>query len=133
MKRTSSATGLAWGLGTAAVAINVLGYMLLLHALPWFDEVVHAFTSFALTFIIACVIADAIRPERRILFLAILLACGIALGAVWEMGEWVYDALTNGNVIKGNQDTMSDLASDTVGALLAGLLALRLMGENPTT
>jgi hypothetical protein len=46
---------------------------------------------------------------------------------VKAFAEWAYDALSAGNRILGKQDTMVDLAMDTVGAVLAALLALRIL------
>lgn len=119
-----NATPLAWGLAAAAAALNVLAYALSLYELAWFDEALHAFTLFALTFIVACLLRRDLAAARMLPYCAILVACGLALGTLWEFAEWGYDMFSRGNSILGKQDTMVDLVLDTVGAVLAALLAL---------
>jgi hypothetical protein len=41
--------------------------------------------------------------------------------------EWAADLWLPGDVIKGKYDTVFDIVMDTVGALLAGTLALPLL------
>lgn len=116
---------LAWGLGAAAAVVNVLAYALSLYELAWFDEALHLFTLFALTFIVAYLLKDDLpRRSRPTPFLLIVVACGVALGTVWELVEWAYDAFSATNTIRGKQDTMFDLVLDAAGAMLAALLTL---------
>ena len=50
-------------------------------------------------------------------------ALGIALGALWEVTEWVADKIVAAQVVKGLDDTIIDLIMDSAGAVLAGLLS----------
>lgn len=68
-----------------------------------------------------------VGAERRpLLFVLTLAAIGLGLGALWEIGEWVFDLVAAGDIIKGKQDTMIDLVVDTFGAIAAGVLMLQL-------
>jgi hypothetical protein len=49
-------------------------------------------------------------------------ALGIAIGGVWELFEWTSDEVFGSNLSMGNDDTVVDLASDTLGALAGGAL-----------
>lgn len=127
---TSASPGsrkLAWGLLLVAVAANAAGYLFNLYPrFAWFDEVVHAYTTFALTLVIALYLYGAVLAGARahaFLLVLVIAALGLALGALWEVAEWGYDLLARGNVIKGKQDTIIDLVVDTAGALAAGWVA----------
>ena len=71
----------------------------------------------------------ALKGERRHGFLIVLLiaSVGIALGALWEVAEWSFDQIAPGDVIKGKHDTLVDIVMDTGGAVLAGIMALKLL------
>ena len=120
-----AARRLAWGLAAAAAAINALAYVLSLYELAWFDEALHAFTLFALTFIAAQILHTDL-PRAALRYWLLVTAAGLALGTLWEIAEWVFDAFSERNTILGKADTMTDLALDGAGAALAGLLALRM-------
>jgi hypothetical protein len=47
-------------------------------------------------------------------------ALGIAIGGVWELFEWASDEMFGSNLSMGNDDTVGDFASDTLGALAGG-------------
>jgi hypothetical protein len=66
---------------------------------------------------------------------------GVAIGGVWEIFEWGSDELFGSNLSMGNDDTVGDLISDTLGAATGGLLLVawtkygwgsvrRIPGEN---
>jgi hypothetical protein len=120
-------TRLAWGVAGAALALNALAYYAALFRVSRFDLVVHAVTAAALTLLLAAhmrsVLPGVWRPAS---YIAVLVAMGVALGAAWEVGEWVYDHFTAANTIRGKTDTMTDLVADAVGAMLAAMLALSI-------
>jgi len=60
------------------------------------------------------------------LIVLLLASVGIALGALWELAEWVFDQIAPGDIIKGKHDTLLDIVMNTAGAVLAGVLALKL-------
>ena len=68
---------------------------------------------------------DAVREGRNAAFVVLLAGLGIAIGALWEVAEWAFDAIAPGDVIKGKNDTLIDVLMDTAGAVAAALLALR--------
>jgi hypothetical protein len=118
---------LAWGVAVATVVLNALAYYAALYRVGRFDLVVHAVTAAALTLLLAAhmrsVLPGIWRPAS---YIAVLVALGVALGAAWEVGEWVYDYLTAANTIRGKTDTMTDLLADGLGAGVAAALALAL-------
>lgn len=76
-----------------AGAINALGYVPTLWKDPlWFDEVVHAFTSFAVCAAIGWMALARMRiatKYRGWAFAASVAALGLMLGALWEGFEWL--------------------------------------------
>lgn len=116
---------LPWWIAGAAAVLNVAAYAFSLYELRGFDEVVHASTFFAATLVVQRLLA-ADLPRRGAAFFFVLVACGMALGVVWEWMEWAYDSFTATNSILGKQDTLVDLVADTLGAALAAGLLLRI-------
>lgn len=123
--------GLAWvlliaGLAVAAVG-NTVGWA---QRFVWFDELMHFGNGFAVTLVLALhLYANALLPLARgaVLLVLTIMVLGVGLGGLWEIAEWMVDQLLiPGNAIKGKTDTIVDLMLDTVGALLAGVLAVRL-------
>lgn len=105
---------------TVAVAVNAAGYVLTLwHERTAFDEIVHAFTSFAgMAAIGWLVLKRRMRPGLALLWQA--LAIGLVIGVAWEGFEWAI------GIIGSRRDTAIDLLMDGVGALLAAMLLLWL-------
>jgi VanZ family protein len=130
MQATTAGRVIAWTLLAALGAANVAGYALdMYRRFWWFDRVLHACTVLAVTLWVALfVFGRALRGERGQGFLIVLLVAsvGIALGALWEVAEWGFDQIAPGDVIKGKHDTLVDLLMDTAGAVLAGIMALKL-------
>lgn len=52
-------------------------------------------------------------------------ALGLALGVLWETGEWFGHTFLDQRIQTGYDDTVGDLVSGGVGALLAGWLMIR--------
>lgn len=118
---------LAWGLLLVAAAVNAAGYLFNLYPrFVWFDEVVHAYTTFALTLVLALYLYGVVLTGARrhpLLLVLVIASVGLALGALWEVAEWAFDQLVAGDVIKGKPDTIVDLIMDTGGAVAAGWMA----------
>lgn len=100
----------------------------------WFDRVVHVVVPmlFAPTAYIALARgdlvldpADQVPDVRRgpALFL-LTFALGVALGALWEIVEYVADAAGLSNLSESNGDTVGDLIADTCGSLAGAALLL---------
>ncbi len=100
-------------------------------SLPWFDRVVHfVFPLLAsgvlyVTLARLDVLPDLRSETRKRHYLGIgvvTFALGAAFGAVWELVEWTSDAAFGSTLQEGNDDTVGDLAMDSLGAVAAGLL-----------
>lgn len=133
MVEASRAKAVAWtALATAAV-LNLIGYIGgLWSGIGWFDEFVHGYTTFAVTLAVGVFAYGRVlvgRQEHAVLLVLTIAALGLALGALWEMAEWIYDQLKPANTIKGKTDTIVDLFMDTAGALVAALLCLPLLRQ----
>lgn len=122
-----------WALVAVAVLTNATGWILNLYSgIWWYDEVLHLYTTFAFTLVLALFAYGAVLTGARAygLLLVLAVACiGLASGALWELAEWAYDQLVRPDVIKGRTDTMVDLIMDTAGALAAGYASLRMLKE----
>lgn len=124
---------MAWGFLAVALLANVAGYWFNLYEqFVWFDEVLHAYTMFAITLFLALVLYNVVLTgvQHHPLALVLVIAgIGLALGTLWEIGEWGYDQLVQPNIILGKTDTIYDLILDTGGALLAGALAAVMLKQ----
>ncbi len=68
---------------------------------------------------------DDTRWQHHLGIGLVTFALGAAFGAVWELVEWTSDAFLGSDLQEGNDDTVGDLAMDSLGALCAaGLLVL---------
>ena len=131
-RTTRAQRATAWGLAiigaVAAIASVVFG---LYAVFPWFDEALHAYNFFALTLLVAVYAHGVILTggrEHGFLLVLIIAAIGLALGAVWEIAEFAYDHfIAKPNVILPKIDTIVDMLLDTAGALVAGLVCLRML------
>jgi hypothetical protein len=65
---------------------------------------------------------DEFVPHRFLGIFTITFALGVAIGGVWEIFEWASDEVFGSNLSMGNDDTVGDLISDTLGAAAGGLL-----------
>ena len=121
----------AWILAIVMLLANIAGYAFdLYQRFWWFDRILHAATLFALTFWAAIFLCSKVLTpslDRWLIRLTIISGLGIAVGALWEVAEWGFDQVMPGNVIKGKHDTILDIIMDTLGALLAAGLSLRLI------
>ncbi|QZQ56702.1 hypothetical protein KZI27_07810 [Curtobacterium sp. TC1] len=74
--------------------------------------------------------------ERRVVVAILGLCAGLAIGAAWEMGEWLGHNFVDSAIYVGYDDTIGDLAADGAGGLLVGLglpwLAARREVVRPT-
>ena len=123
--RRNSAT--VWGIVVIAILVNIAGYLWdLYQQFWWFDEVLHAYTTFALTLPLALLLYGVVlsgAKDRPILFILTVACLGVTIGAIWEIAEWAYDQMVPENAILGKTDTVIDLIMDLAGALAAGLVS----------
>lgn len=105
-----------------AAGVNGAGYTLNLWTEDTlFDEIVHAFTSFAGMSAIGWWLLqrDFAGPSQAALFAAVI-GIGLTLGLVWEAFEWLI------GIIGSRGDTLIDLAMDGLGAAAAAVLTCLL-------
>lgn len=99
--------------------INAAGYVFnLWKSPPWFDETVHAFTSFTVMAAIGWMLlarSSLNAAWKRGRFTLAIAGLGLAVGVLWEVFEWII------GIIGSPVDTGVDLVMDTFGAVAAGL------------
>ena len=126
---------IAWVLLAILGLVNAAGYVLDLYArFWWFDRILHGSTIFAVSFWLALFVCSRVLGGGRgrdVLVVLVIASVGLAIGALWEVAEWVYDRIAPGDVIKGKHDTIIDIVTDTAGAVLAGLASLTFLKPPP--
>lgn len=108
--------------------VNAAGYVLSLwHDETVFDELVHLFTTFAVTAALGKALATkrATRPSTR--FGVQLVGLALALGLLWEAFEWLI------GMVGSRHDTLMDLAMDLAGATLAAIFIPALFADKTST
>lgn len=104
---------------TLAAAINAAGYAFDLFQSPiWFDEFVHIVTPFAIVAALAWLLIkrnDVDPVSNTGTYFAKIVLLGILIGLLWEGFEWLI------GIIGTRQDTLTDLAMDGVGSILAAI------------
>jgi hypothetical protein len=65
---------------------------------------------------------EEFAPRHYLGLFVVTFALGVAIGGVWEIFEWASDAVFGSNLSMSNDDTVGDLVSDTLGALVGGAL-----------
>lgn len=110
-----------------AALLNAGGWVWELFYAPGpYDEITHGFTTFSLTLALGFLAYNALFPsfrQQQILFVLAIASFGIALGALWEIFEWLI------RVINDLDDTITDLVMDSIGAILAGWVSLQALKE----
>jgi hypothetical protein len=99
----------------------------------WLDVAVHAAATGLVagaTFRALCgagVLAgpEAALPRPRTGVLVSVVSLGLGLAVLWEAGEWFGHTLVDQRIQTGYDDTIGDLVSGGLGALVAGLLLAR--------
>ena len=131
MRISKSERAVIWSLFVFAIIVNIAGYVWDLYdQFWWFDEALHLYTSFALTLALALRLYSrglaSVRDATLVLALTVA-SVGIAVGTLWEVGEWGYDQFVPTDVILGKTDTIVDLMLDTAGAAAAALVILGMV------
>ena len=100
---------IAWTFAALLIAANVADYVFDLYSAFWrFDRVLNGTALLAMIFWLAVIpLHDIVREGRDGAFVLLLAALGIAIGALWEVAEWAFDAIVPGDFIKGKNDTRS--------------------------
>ena len=105
-----------------AALAGALGYAFdLFGEIVPYDELTHAFTTFAVSLAFYFLFYGGAVPERRAVALgSSVFTLGVTVGAYWEIFEWFFVGKYT------MADTISDLLVDSAGALAAALVALVL-------
>ena len=109
-----------------AALLNAFGWIGLFYQPGPYDEITHAYTTFAITLALSFIVYKPMLPvfrSHRWLYILTIISFGIAIGALWEVFEWVTAT------INSLDDTIVDLIMDTIGATAASLLSLRASQE----
>jgi hypothetical protein len=110
-----------------AALLNATGWVWDLFGMPGpYDEIVHGYTTFAITLALSFVVYGSmlnIFRNHTLLYLVTITSFGIAIGALWEVTEWSAGKILNSQVIESLDDTIIDLIMDSLGAGLAALIS----------
>ncbi len=104
----------------------------LYETLPWWDIPAHLVTTAALAALVI-LLADraGVVVDRRPLPLGILsLTVGLALSALWELGEGAGQAGLDPAILTGYDDTIGDMAVGGLGALVIAPLMPMLLARS---
>ena len=130
MQTTATNRAVVWGFLALAALGNFAGYAFdLYQRIWWFDKVIHAYTTFAVTLLVALFLYGRVLTgarDHRFLLVLVIAGFGLGFGTLWEFAEWGYDRAVPTDAIKGKLDTITDLIVDTGGALVAGWVAARI-------
>jgi hypothetical protein len=111
-----------------AALLNATGWVWNLFGMPGpYDEIVHAYTTSAITLALSFLAYGSmlnIFRNHTLLYLVTITSFGIAIGALWEVTEWSAGKILSTQVIESLDDTIIDLVMDTLGAGLAALISL---------
>ena len=97
-----------------------------------YDEIVHAFTMFAVTLALSFLAYSSmltIFRDRKLLYLLTITSFGIAIGALWEITEWTAGIVLSTEVIGSLDDTIIDLIMDSLGSAIAAITSLWALQE----
>jgi hypothetical protein len=92
-----------------------------------YDEIAHGFTTFAVTLAFGYLVYNRMLASfqtQRLLFVVSIASFGIAIGALWEIAEWVSDFFVASSVVESIDDIIDDLIMDSLGASIAGVFSL---------
>ena len=131
MKTIEENRVMAWGLLVLGLLASGASSLFDLYSkIWWFDEVLHLELVLALTLLAGLYGYGAVLTgarEHGLLLVLTIAGVGMALGAAWEIWEWIYDQFVQPNAILGKTDTIVDLVMGAVGAVAAGYLCLRVL------
>ncbi|KOP28330.1 hypothetical protein AMR41_00385 [Hapalosiphon sp. MRB220] len=116
-----------------AALLNAGGWVWDLFYMPGpYDEIVHAYTTFAITLALSFLVYSSmlnIFRHHKFLYLLTIASFGIAIGALWEITEWSAGKILSTKIIGSLNDTVVDLMMDSLGAGLAAFISLWTLQE----
>lgn len=135
---TARALDAAYGVGVLVAAWSaVLGVY---RTVAWWDVVVHL----VVTGLVAAVALDgAVRlgvardpadvrsTAHRVGVPVLVVALGLGLSVLWELGEWLGHTYVDPTIHVSQVDTLGDLAAGGLGSLVAGVALVRRRPRGP--
>ena len=123
-------------LAVIAVGLMALGWPIALFSSP-IPRATSTLAHLAVAALLAWVLAEPVRHRRSEASARpwsprwfVIPALVLAIGAVWELGEWASDALFATDLARPI-DTVTDLAADFVGAVVGLALRDQVAGKAP--
>jgi hypothetical protein len=111
-----------------AALLNSTGWVWNLFSIPsLYDEIVHAYTTFAITLALSFLVYSSVLNISRnhtLSYLVTIPSFGISTGALWEIAEWSAGRILSTEVIESLDDTINDLVMDSLGAGLSAFISL---------
>jgi hypothetical protein len=116
------------------VAMALTGWGDALHlydALSFYDKIVHFLVPFAIAPVVYILLArtevlprlgDEGERHHLVGVAVVTLALGLAIGAIWEIFEYLSDHVLGSHLQHGQTDTITDLVADSCGAAAGGVL-----------
>ncbi len=115
------------GLAALAALLNALGFVFHYYRrIPLYDEVAHSITVFTFTLAFFFLVYGTEVPRRRFVMAVAVFCFGVTLGSLWEISEWTTGRIASSNVVFGLDDAITDLIANSLGALIAAVVALRI-------
>jgi hypothetical protein len=125
---TGARVDVAYGVSLLVAAWS--GVLQVYQEVVWWDLAVHAVvTGLIATVAYGALVragvvrdpADAVRRPLRVGIPLVVLAVGLGLSVVWELGEWVGHTYLDPAIYVTETDTLGDLLAGGLGSLAAGI------------
>jgi VanZ family protein len=115
------------GLAALAALLDAMGFVFdYYQRVPLYDEVAHAITIFSFTLAFFYLVYREEVPRRHWVMAVAVFTSGVALASLWEIAEWTTGRILDTEVVFGLDDAITDLMANSVGALAAAIVALRV-------
>jgi VanZ family protein len=108
--------------------LNAFGFVFNLYRrIMLYDEAAHALTIFAVSLAFFFLFyRDTVPHQRAIAMATAVFTLGVTAGSLWEISEWATGRLFGVEVVYGLSDAITDLIANSLGALVAALVALAI-------
>ncbi len=126
--------GLDIGCGLILLAAGWASVVDLYAVISWLDLALHFVATGVLTVVGYVLLSRTgtlpepggpVQPAQRVGIVLVAVAIGLALGGLWEFGEWYGHTYMEDTINVGYGDTLGDLAAGGLGGLAAGVALVR--------
>ncbi|GAB1692911.1 hypothetical protein [Krasilnikovia sp. M28-CT-15] len=109
--------------------------------IAWIDWVIHCVTTGAVAAMAVLVSArvglmpalqDPTPRRHRAWLVLVTTTTGMSIGVLWEFYEWVTSQVFGIPMVVGYTDTIADLAMDSLGSMIAGVMVTVWAGQGFT-